>query len=41
MREYSIQINNVAPGYIDVDRMAAQTGFDQESIAAGIPVGRR
>jgi len=38
--QYNIRINNVAPGYIEVDRMSSQPEFNREKIAAAIPIGR-
>ncbi len=35
-----IRVNNIAPGYIQVDRMSSQPGFDEIEIASGIPVRR-
>lgn len=35
-----IRLNTIAPGYIEVPRMANAPGFNREEIAAGIPLGR-
>lgn len=35
-----IRVNTIAPGYIAVERMISAPGFDEEQIAAGIPVRR-
>ncbi len=35
-----IRVNNIAPGYIVVDRVSAQPGFEPEEIVAGIPLRR-
>jgi NAD(P)-dependent dehydrogenase (short-subunit alcohol dehydrogenase family) len=35
-----IRINNIAPGYIEVDRVSSQPGFDRQRISKDIPVGR-
>ncbi len=35
-----IRVNNIAPGYIEVERMSAAPGFDRDAIASGIPVRR-
>ncbi len=35
-----IRVNNIAPGYIEVERMTHAPGFDRDEIASGIPVGR-
>lgn len=35
-----IRVNNMAPGYIAVDRMTAVPGFDPEAVARDIPIGR-
>jgi NAD(P)-dependent dehydrogenase (short-subunit alcohol dehydrogenase family) len=35
-----IRINNVAPGYIEVERMSNVDGFDRDAVAADIPIGR-
>ncbi len=35
-----IRVNNIAPGYIEVERMSGQPEFDADEIAAGIPLRR-
>lgn len=35
-----IRVNNIAPGYIVVERMSSAPGFDRDQIAAGIPLKR-
>jgi NAD(P)-dependent dehydrogenase (short-subunit alcohol dehydrogenase family) len=35
-----IRVNNIAPGYIEVDRMRSAPGFDAAQIAKGIPLQR-
>jgi NAD(P)-dependent dehydrogenase (short-subunit alcohol dehydrogenase family) len=35
-----IRINNMAPGYIEVERMSNVPGFDRDAVAKDIPVGR-
>jgi glucose 1-dehydrogenase/3-oxoacyl-[acyl-carrier protein] reductase len=35
-----IRLNNVAPGYIEVERMSKVDGFDRDEVAADIPIGR-
>ena len=35
-----VRVNNIAPGYIEVDRMSSTPGFDRDEIASGIPVRR-
>jgi len=35
-----IRINNIAPGYIEVERMSCQPEFDREQVRGDIPIGR-
>lgn len=35
-----IRINNMAPGYIEVERMSSAAGFNRDEVASDIPVGR-
>ena len=35
-----IRVNTIAPGYIAVERMTSRSDFQEEQIAAGIPVRR-
>ncbi|MDD5727406.1 MAG: SDR family oxidoreductase [Victivallales bacterium] len=37
---FGIRVNNIAPGYIEVDRMSKVSGFNRDQIAEGIPLGR-
>lgn len=37
---FGIRVNNIAPGYIEVERMSAVPGFDRGEVAGDIPVGR-
>lgn len=36
----NIRVNNIAPGYIEVERMSAAPGYSREEVAADIPRGR-
>ncbi len=37
---FNIRINNIAPGYIEVERMAKGSNFNREDVASDIPIGR-
>lgn len=37
---FNIRVNNIAPGYIEVERMSNVPGFDRDEVAADIPAGR-
>ncbi len=37
---FGIRVNNIAPGYIEVDRMANAPGYDRVAVEADIPLGR-
>lgn len=37
---FHIRVNNIAPGYIEVERMSNVPGFDRDEVAADIPAGR-
>ncbi len=38
--ELGIRINNIAPGYIEVDRMSKASGYDKSEVEKDIPLGR-
>lgn len=38
--QFGIRVNNMAPGYIEVERMAGTPGFNRDEVAEDIPVGR-
>lgn len=37
---YGIRVNNIAPGFIEVERLLASPGYNRKGVAADIPVGR-
>ena len=37
---FGIRVNNLAPGYIEVERMSKVPGFNREEVAEDIPIGR-
>ncbi len=38
--QFGIRVNNMAPGYIEVERMSKVAGFNRDEVAEDIPVGR-
>ena len=38
--EFGIRVNNIAPGFIEVERLKASPSYNREGVAADIPLGR-
>ena len=38
--EFGIRVNNIAPGFIEVERLKASPSYNRQGVAADIPLGR-